>query len=227
MTERLFNLGAAEALRRVGIDALMAHKGQPELRIVGLDAVSGEPLALPGLPKPAARMAFSTKLQGKMADDDAKPAKGKKAQASSDDEEETADESADDDGGSAEPGDGSGDDDGSASSDSSLDDLLASLGDDGSGSRRRARTASGAGNAERGGDGPGTGGPVQVARRLSRLPAGRGARRSRRLGRAGRGAAAVLGIGRRRDAVATRSPSAEVDVLQRSLQNGRQGFAAA
>ena len=32
-TERLINLAAAEMLRRVGIDALMAHKGQPELRI--------------------------------------------------------------------------------------------------------------------------------------------------------------------------------------------------
>ena len=47
-------------LRRVGIDALMAHKGQPELRIAGLDAVNGAQLAaLPGLAKPAARMSFT------------------------------------------------------------------------------------------------------------------------------------------------------------------------
>ena len=44
-TERLINLAAAEMLRRVGIDALMAHKGQPELRIAGLDTVNGSPMA--------------------------------------------------------------------------------------------------------------------------------------------------------------------------------------
>ena len=47
-TERLINLAAAEMLRRVGIDALMAHKGQPELRIAGLDTVNGSQIALPG-----------------------------------------------------------------------------------------------------------------------------------------------------------------------------------
>ena len=70
-TERLVNLAAAEMLRRVGIDALMAHKGQPELRIAGLDTVNGNPIALPGLAKPAQRMSFTTSLQGKMADADA------------------------------------------------------------------------------------------------------------------------------------------------------------
>ena len=65
-TERLVNLAAAEMLRRVGIDALMAHKGQPELRIAGLDAVNGDPIALPGLAKPAQRMSFTTSVQGKM-----------------------------------------------------------------------------------------------------------------------------------------------------------------
>jgi type VI secretion system protein ImpC len=127
-TERLINLAAAEMLRRVGIDALMAHKGQPELRIAGLDTVNGEPIAaLPGLAKPAGRMSFSTSLQGKMRDaDEDKPAKGGKKKAAPADDGESADASSDsssDDSASSD-----------ASSDSDLDDLLASLGDDASGS---------------------------------------------------------------------------------------------
>jgi len=126
-TERLVNLAAAEMLRRVGIDALMAHKGQPELRIAGLDAMSGDPLSLPGMAKPAARLSFTTSLQGKMPDAE-KPAKGKaKAAASDENEEEASTESADDVGAGS-------DDAGAApsesSGDTSLDDLLASLGDD-------------------------------------------------------------------------------------------------
>jgi type VI secretion system protein ImpC len=126
-TERLFNLGAAEMLRRVGIDALMAHKGQPELRIAGLDALNGDPIVLAGLPKPAARMSFTTSVQGKMPDPEkaAKGGKTKAKAAAEDDEDATA---------SADTGDDSGteasDDASDSSSDSSLDDLLASLGDD-------------------------------------------------------------------------------------------------
>ncbi len=126
-TERLVNLAAAEKLRRVGIDALMAHKGQPELRIAGLDAVNGDAIALSGLPKPAARMSFSTSLQGKMADPE-KPgkaaAKGKPPAKAADDDE-AADASSDDD---TSSDDAAGADD--AGGESSLDDLLASLGDD-------------------------------------------------------------------------------------------------
>ncbi|MEP6739917.1 MAG: type VI secretion system contractile sheath large subunit [Caldimonas sp.] len=126
-TERLINLAKAEMLRRVGIDALMAHKGQPELRIAGLDTMNGETMSLPGMPKPAVRMAFTTSIQGKMAsDDDEKPAKGskgKKAAAPADDDgEETADASSDDSASS---------DDAGSSDDSGLDDLLSSLGDGG------------------------------------------------------------------------------------------------
>ena len=129
-TERLINLAAAEMLRRVGIDALMAHKGQPELRIAGLDAVNGAQLAaLPGMAKPAARMSFSTSVQGKMRDpDEEKPAKGggkKKAAMADDEDTATSDASSDD--ADASGADGSSDD-------SSLDDLLASLGDDSSSS---------------------------------------------------------------------------------------------
>ena len=124
-TERLVNLAAAEKLRRVGIDALMAHKGQPELRIAGLDAVNGDALALSGLPKPAARMTFSASLQGKMSDAE-RPAKGPKAASSGNaDSDDTVDADSDS---SASDADDSVADDGGG--DTSLDDLLASLGDD-------------------------------------------------------------------------------------------------
>jgi type VI secretion system protein ImpC len=130
-TERLINIAAAEMLRRVGIDALMAHKGQPELRIAGLDTVSGAAIpALPGLAKPASRMSFSTSLQGKMADaDDAPKGGAKKKKAATVDDDDTA---SSDDASSSDDSDSSGSD--SGSDDTNLDDLLASLGDDASGS---------------------------------------------------------------------------------------------
>jgi type VI secretion system protein ImpC len=118
-TERLVNLAAAGMLRRVGIDGLMAHKGQPELRIAGLDAVNGDPLSLPGLPKPAARMSFTTLVQGSLPDAD-RPAKAGNATPSASGIDATAD-AGDESRSSAAEG---------SSSDSSLDDLLASLGDD-------------------------------------------------------------------------------------------------
>ena len=131
-TERLVNLAAAEMLRRVGIDALMAHKGQPELRIAGLDAVNGAQIALPGMAKPAARMSFSTAVQGKLPDAE-KSAKGggKKKAATADDED--ADASSDDAATSSSD---------SSADDTSLDDLLASLGDDSSGSDAGAEASS-------------------------------------------------------------------------------------
>ena len=134
-TERLVNLASAEKLRRVGIDALMAHKGQPELRIAGLDAVNGDAIALTGLPKPAARMSFSASLQGKMADAEkpAKAAKGK-ALAKAADDDETADADSDDDASSSDAASADADDTGDAGDETSLDDLLASLGDDSSAS---------------------------------------------------------------------------------------------
>jgi hypothetical protein len=118
-------------LRRVGIDALMAHKGQPELRIAGLDTVSGAAIpALPGMAKPASRMSFSTSLQGKMADaDDAPKGGAKKKKAATVDDDDTA---SSDDASSSDDSDSSGSD--SGSDDTNLDDLLASLGDDASGS---------------------------------------------------------------------------------------------
>ena len=146
-TERLVNLVAAEMLRRVGIDALMAHKGQPELRIAGLDAMSGDSIALSGLPKPAARMSFTTSVQGKMPDAD-KPAKGGKAKAAADADDKTTTDT-------AEAGDESSDDasaesSSDSSSDSSLDDLLASLGDDSASSSGEADAATADAPAEEG-----------------------------------------------------------------------------
>jgi hypothetical protein len=102
----------------------MAHKGQPELRIAGLDAVNGEPLSLPGLAKPVTRMSFRTELQGRMPDD-GKPVKGKGGAKSKDAADEAADGDVDTDvGAGAEEGSDA------TSDDTSLDDLLASLGDD-------------------------------------------------------------------------------------------------
>jgi type VI secretion system protein ImpC len=128
-TERLINLAAAEMLRRVGIDALMAHKGQPELRIAGLDTVNGDSIALPGMAKPAPRMSFTTSVQGKMPDPEREPkpakAKAKAAAVEEDAEAATSDASSSD----ADAGSSSSD----STGDQSLDDLLASLGDDGSG----------------------------------------------------------------------------------------------
>ncbi len=137
-TERLVNLGAAEQLRRVGIDALMAHKGQPELRVAGLDAVDGSALVLAGLSKPAERMSFSTSLQGKLRDADDAPASRSKAAAQTNaqaDADDDADADADADA-SMSSDDAEVSEEASTDSDDSsdLDALLASLGDDGSGS---------------------------------------------------------------------------------------------
>ncbi len=140
-TERLVNLGAAEQLRRVGVDALMAHKGQPELRVAGLDAVDGSALALAGLSKPVERMSFSTSLQGKLRDADESPASRSRAAAESADGDDDADASLSSDDESsegAEEAPAEGDDS------SDLDALLASLGDDGSGSPDAESTDDGA-----------------------------------------------------------------------------------
>jgi type VI secretion system protein ImpC len=141
-TERLVNLAAAEMLRRVGIDALMAHKGQPELRIAGLDAMNGDPISLPGMPKPAPRMSFTTSVQGKMPDAD-RPVKVKAKAAPQDDEESNAETG---DAGSSDADADSSD----SSSDTSLDDLLASLSDDSASSGESTDTASADAPAEDG-----------------------------------------------------------------------------
>ncbi len=128
-TERLINLAAAEMLRRVGIDALMAHKGQPELRIAGLDTVNGDSIALPGLAKPAQRMSFTTSVQGKLPDPEREPkpakAKAKAAAPADEDADAVTSDTSSSDADTVSSADSGGD--------QSLDDLLASLGDDGSG----------------------------------------------------------------------------------------------
>lgn len=116
-TERLINADTAARLRQFGIGALMAHKGQPELRVAGIESVTGSEIVLQGLGKPAARIGVSTAIgAGK-----AKPAVAAASKAAGDD-------GAGEDEGTSDAGDASSD------SDSSLDDLLASLGSDDSSS---------------------------------------------------------------------------------------------
>lgn len=61
-TERLLGTDAATTLRDWGISPLLAHKGAPELRLAGLDAVNGQPLgkASPVSTKP--RIGVETKV---------------------------------------------------------------------------------------------------------------------------------------------------------------------
>ena len=108
-TERFIDVDTAARLRGLGITALLAHKGQPELRMAGLDAVNGTTLALQGMPKPAARSSVSVGVQSTRGE--TAPAR---ATASDDAASETDTDS------SADAGSGS--------DDSGLDDLLAGLG---------------------------------------------------------------------------------------------------
>src|SRR6185295_9336115 len=97
-TERLVTHDGALQLRRYGISGLMAHKGQPELRVAGLESLGGQPLSLQAGSKPAARMTVTTALRGTIvekSDEDEAPAKGKKkaaaaAAADADDADATA-----------------------------------------------------------------------------------------------------------------------------------------
>jgi type VI secretion system protein ImpC len=113
-TERLINADTAARLRQYGIGALMAHKGQPELRVFGLDTVSGAGLALQGLGKPAARVGVTTALRARI-----EPKEEAASAGGSGDEDSDAASS-----------DELSSDAGSSSDEGSLDDLLASLGDD-------------------------------------------------------------------------------------------------
>ena len=123
-TERLVNLDSAGRLRSYGISALMAKKGQPELRVAGLESVGGPPIALQAAAKSGARMTVSTSLRGTIAEREAAAAKPKaKGKAPVD---APAEEAADD--AAAESADAA-DADSSASTETSLDDLLASLSD--------------------------------------------------------------------------------------------------
>ena len=115
-TERLINADTAARLRQLGIGALMAHKGQPELRVFGLDTVTGVALALQGLGKPVARVGVTTSIQTRMSPREEALAKAKADDGDADSSSD--DQSSDDTSSSDDSGDGG------------LDDLLASLGGD-------------------------------------------------------------------------------------------------
>ncbi len=61
-TERLINSDTATTLGQWGFSALMAHKGAPELRIAGLDAVNGQPLGKAAVASSKPRIGVETKV---------------------------------------------------------------------------------------------------------------------------------------------------------------------
>lgn len=70
-TDRLVNTNVATLLRTAGINGLMAHKGQPMVRLAGLEAVNGDGLAVgTAAPKKApsdSRFAVQSKVDAKGA----------------------------------------------------------------------------------------------------------------------------------------------------------------
>ena len=106
-TERLINTDKATQLSQYGICAVMAYKGQPEVRLGGLESVNGEALELQMATKVAPQVAVSAQA----APAETKPEAA--AETSDDDDEDLGDFDLDDD-----------DDDGD------LDDLMAGLDDD-------------------------------------------------------------------------------------------------
>lgn len=61
-TDRLVRLDAATTLHGLGINALMAHKGAPELRLAWLDAVNGQALTRTGVSTPRTRDGIATHI---------------------------------------------------------------------------------------------------------------------------------------------------------------------
>jgi type VI secretion system protein ImpC len=123
-TERMVTLEVARRLASFGIRALLAHKGQPEVRVAGLETLGGTVLGLSGTGKPAPRVGVTTSLMSKVPTiDEITERQAPPAPASADGEGdgETATAEAGGDGAPAEA---------AGSGDSSLDDLLASLGGD-------------------------------------------------------------------------------------------------
>ncbi|HEX7439786.1 MAG TPA: type VI secretion system contractile sheath large subunit, partial [Caldimonas sp.] len=119
-TERLVASDAAARLRLYGISALMAHKGQPELRVAGLESLGGQALGLQATAKVAPRGSVSTSIRTTVPERGPAPAPAAaRARSDAQDEEAAPAEAvADSEGDSA------------ASSDTNLDDLLKSLGGD-------------------------------------------------------------------------------------------------
>ncbi|MDE3011940.1 MAG: type VI secretion system contractile sheath large subunit [Pseudomonadota bacterium] len=69
-TDRLINTQGSALLRDFGINAVMAHKGEPLVRLAGLEAVNGDGLAAAPAGKPVARSGARVLVQGKL---DARP----------------------------------------------------------------------------------------------------------------------------------------------------------
>jgi type VI secretion system protein ImpC len=113
-TERFVGTDLTTQLGRYGIKALQAHKGEPQLRLAGLTALDGQPLAASATGPKLARTGITvgTKPGGAPA---AAPGRSKAAAAASDDSDSSDGSSSDDSGSSS-----GGDDD--------LNALLASLG---------------------------------------------------------------------------------------------------
>jgi len=137
-TERLINADTALRLRAQGITGLMAHKGQPELRLAGLETVGGQPMALQGMAKAPPRVGVSTGIGSRPAP---KEEVAGAAAAARDDDSPSDDHGARDSVGTDSDGSGS-----SEVADTSLDDLLASLGED--------TSSSDAGSGDAGGETP-------------------------------------------------------------------------
>jgi type VI secretion system protein ImpC len=120
-TERLVTLEVSRRMAGFGLRALLAHKGQPEVRVAGLETMGGTVLALAGVGKPTARLTVTTNLTSKLPE----PKEEEAAAAGGDEGEAVTEDSMGSDDLGADSGSSGGD-----SSDSSLDDLLASLGGD-------------------------------------------------------------------------------------------------
>ncbi|MDB5816458.1 MAG: hypothetical protein JWQ11_98 [Rhizobacter sp.] len=144
VTEGLVGNDQAAWLRGLGVTALMAHKGQPELTVGGLIAVNGAPLALKGQGG-ASRMAANAKVSvqaapvGKGVVVAAKGRIGAPVRGGDGDGDPDLDDAASSAGSDSSDADASGSSGGSGDSgDGDLDALLASLGDDTSSSAAAA-----------------------------------------------------------------------------------------
>jgi len=113
-TERFISTAAISALGNWGVGALVAHKGEPSVRLSGLTGFSATGAAS----KPAARAGIEMNVRSKLADADERPAR-RGAAADADPAPEDAEATSDDSSSADTGGSGGGDD---------LDALLASLG---------------------------------------------------------------------------------------------------
>lgn len=145
-TERLINHDMATTLGQWGFSPLLAHKGAPELRIAGLDAVNGQALGKATVPGSKPRMGIETKIgvgaQLTVTATSKKPAANKPTE---DDDFNANSDSSDDDMDKLLAGlsdDSSDSSDTTTGDDDDLAALLASLGGDDDASSDDASTAS-------------------------------------------------------------------------------------